>query len=94
MARDSEQSTRRELFRKAGVAKMRDQGVNLLFLSGNSVCWVSPFRPSEDGRQNRILFRGGPYGGDYQWAKLREAQHGAFPHRGPDEGNLLTRAVS
>ncbi len=45
------------------VAKMRDAGVNLLFLSGNAVCWVSPFRASSDGRPNRIIFRGGPYGG-------------------------------
>ena len=28
------------------VVKMRDEGVNLLFLSGNSVCWVSPYRDS------------------------------------------------
>ncbi|WP_372897709.1 N,N-dimethylformamidase beta subunit family domain-containing protein [Stieleria sp.] len=71
------------------VVKMRDEGVSLLFLSGNSVCWVSPFRESVDGRANRILFRGGPYGGDYRWAKLREQQHGPFPHRGPDEGYLM-----
>jgi len=71
------------------VTKMRDEGVSLLFLSGNSVCWVSPFRSSEDGRENRILFRGGPYGGDYKWAELRETQHGPFPHRGPDEGYLM-----
>ena len=45
------------------VVKMRDAGVNLLFLSGNAVCWVSPFKPSSDGRANRIIFRGGPYGG-------------------------------
>nr|WP_201723950.1 N,N-dimethylformamidase beta subunit family domain-containing protein [Rhodopirellula sp. SM50] len=71
------------------VVKMREEGVSLLFLSGNSVCWVSPFRESMDGRANRILFRGGPYGGDYRWAKLREQQHGPFPHRGPDEGYLM-----
>ena len=28
------------------VQSMRDAGVNLLFLSGNSVCWVTPFRDS------------------------------------------------
>ena len=71
------------------VVQMRDAGVSLLFLSGNSVCWVSPFRESMDGRKNRILFRGGPYGGDYKWATLREKQHGPFPHRGPDEGYLI-----
>ncbi len=38
------------------VEKMRDSGVNLLFLSGNSVCWVTPYRDSHDGRSNRIIF--------------------------------------
>ena len=71
------------------VVSMRDAGVNLMFFSGNSVCWVSPFRDSHDGRKNRILFRGGPYGGDHQWATLREKEHGPFPHRGPDEGFLM-----
>lgn len=77
------------------VVKMRDAGVNLLFLSGNSVCWVSPFRKSSDGRMNRIIFRGGPYGGKHKWAVLREQRHGPFPHRGPDEGYLMgSRNVS
>ena len=71
------------------VVAMRDSGVNLMFFSGNSVCWVSPFRDSHDGRANRILFRGGPYGGDYKLAALREKEHGPFPHRGPDEGYLI-----
>ncbi len=71
------------------VEKMRDAGVNLLFLCGNSVCWVSPFRPSWDGRPNRILFRGGPYGGDQDYAKDRQKDHGPFPEHGPDEGFLM-----
>lgn len=68
---------------------MRDAGVSLMFLSGNSVCWVSPFRPNSAGQPNRIMFRGGPYGGDYQYAVEREKSHGPFPHRGPDEGFLM-----
>jgi hypothetical protein len=71
------------------VVAMRDAGVNLMFLSGNSVCWVSPFRASSDGVPKRILFRGGPYGGDYKYAVQREQRHGPFPHRGPDEGYLM-----
>lgn len=71
------------------AVKMRDAGVNLIFLSGNSVCWVTPFRESWDGRPNRIIFRGGPYGGDYKYAVGREKDHGPFPHRGPDEGFLM-----
>jgi len=68
---------------------MRDAGVNLLFLSGNAVCWVSPMRPGSDGRENRIMFRGGPYGGTYKYAEDRQKQHGPFPERGPDEGYLI-----
>ncbi len=71
------------------VVKMRDEGVNILFFSGNSVCWVTPLRDGFDGRPNRIMFRGGPYGGEYKYAVDREANHGPFPHRGPDEGYLI-----
>ena len=71
------------------VVKMRQEGVDLLFFSGNSVCWVSPLKPASDGRPARITSRGGPYGGDYKWAVLREETHGPFPERGPDEGYLI-----
>lgn len=71
------------------VVKMRDAGVNLLFLSGNSVCWVSPLKLSSDNRPNRVVFRGGPYGGSYKWAEDRQQKHGPFPERGPDEGYLI-----
>lgn len=71
------------------VTKMRDAGVSLLFLSGNAVCWVTPFRAGHDGRPNRIIFRGGPYGGDQPYARDRVREHGPFPERGPDEGLLM-----
>ncbi len=71
------------------VEKMRDAGVSLLFFSGNAICWVTPFRDSHSGQPNRIIFRGGPYGGDYKYAVEREKLHGPFPERGPDEGFLL-----
>ena len=71
------------------VVKMRDEGVNLLFFSGNAVCWVTPLRESHDGRPHRIMFRGGPYGGDYKYAVDRHKDHGPYPHRGPDEGYLM-----
>lgn len=71
------------------VTKLRDAGVNLLFLSGNSVCWVTPFSPNADGVPGRRIFRGGPYGGDYKYAVDREKEHGPYPHRGPDEGYLM-----
>lgn len=71
------------------VEKLRDTGTNLLFFSGNSVCWVTPMTPSTDGRENRIIFRGGPYGGDYRYATERAKEFGPYPHRGPDEGYLM-----
>lgn len=71
------------------VAAMRDAGVSLLFLSGNSVCWVTPFRASSDGRPNRIIFRGGPYGADNDYALRRLKEHGPFPEHGPDDGLLM-----
>lgn len=71
------------------VERLRDEGVDLLFLSGNSVCWVSPFRESFRGQANRILFRAGPYGAENDYALQREREHGPFPERGPDEGFLM-----
>ena len=71
------------------VEKLRDEGVSLLFLSGNSICWVSPYRNSVDGRPNRIFFRGGPYGANNDYALEREKENGPFPERGPDEGLLM-----
>ncbi len=73
----------------ASVVKLRDAGVSLAFLSGNAVCWVTPLRSGFDGRPNRIMFRGGPYGGTYKYAELREKENGPFPERGPDEGFLM-----
>jgi hypothetical protein len=71
------------------VQKVRDAGVSLLFLSGNTICWVTPFRSGSDGAPNRIIFRGGPYGGDSDYATGRQKKHGPFPEHGPDEGLLL-----
>lgn len=71
------------------VTAMRDAGVNLMFLSGNSVCWVSPFRASSSGHPHRIIFRGGPYGGQNEYALNRIRDHGPFPEHGPDEGLLM-----
>lgn len=71
------------------VEALRDAGVNLLFLSGNTMCWVTPFRASHDGRPNRIFFRGGPYGADNDYAVYRHEKNGPFPERGPDEGLLM-----
>jgi hypothetical protein len=50
---------------------------------------VTPLRQSHDGRDNRIMFRGGPYGGDTPTALERERVNGPFPEKGPDEGYLM-----
>ncbi|MDA7504126.1 hypothetical protein N8553_04020 [bacterium] len=71
------------------VTKLRDEGVSLLFLSGNSVCWVAPFQNSSRGDANRIFCRAGPYGGQNQYALDRIKNHGPFPEHGPDEGLLM-----
>ncbi len=70
------------------VEKMRDEGVSLLFLSANSVCWVSPFASNFKGIPNRTIFRAGPYGGSHTHAEIRAGEHD-FPERGPDEGYLM-----
>ena len=62
---------------------MLDAGVNLLFLSGNAVCWVTPFRASSDGRPNRIVTRAGPYGG---WADAGRGDDQGLPVHRPRRG--------
>ncbi|MEZ6148762.1 MAG: DUF6605 domain-containing protein [Pirellulaceae bacterium] len=71
------------------VVKLRDAGVNLLFLSGNAVCWRSPYRDNSSGNAKRIIYREGPYGGRYKWSKMRNTEHGPFATHGPDEGYLI-----
>ena len=48
---------------RPSVKLLIESGMNALFLSGNSICWVSPFLAAADGRPNRIIYRAGPYGG-------------------------------
>lgn len=71
------------------VEKLKEQGVNLLFFSGNSICWVSPFTSSKSGNPYGRIFRAGPYGASNYYAENRERDHGPFPERGPDEGLLM-----
>ena len=69
------------------VEQMRDAGVNLLFLSGNAVCWVTPLQ-----RQQRRPARTASCSAAARTAATtstpsdREKEHGPFPERGPDEG--------
>jgi hypothetical protein len=62
---------------KNAIAK----GLNVAFLSGNSVCGVVPMLPSTDGRPGRIITRVGLFGGITDEAKgfpdmLRLKEHG------------------
>jgi hypothetical protein len=62
-----------------------NSGTNALFLCGDSVCFVSPFQPSRDGRLNRIITRAGRYG------RLRKGEegYGPFTVEGPDQNTLV-----
>ncbi len=71
------------------VAALRDAGVNLLFLSGNSVCWVSPFRDSSSGVPTRIITRDAPYAGLARQKNFTELQRFEGHATGPDEGLLM-----
>lgn len=65
-------------------------GVNVFWLSGNSVFIVSPFTPASDGGRNRIISREGCYG------PLREDEIESYAslfaglkETGPDERNII-----
>ncbi len=63
-------------------------GVTHLFLSGNSVCGISPFEPSGSGVRNRIISRRGRYGGASEVEK-KEFYKYPFPETGPNEALLM-----
>jgi len=61
-------------------------GQTQLYLSGNAVCFVAPFRASSDGRPNRIITRAGRYGGV---SEAEKGTMGPFPTEGPNENLLI-----
>jgi hypothetical protein len=71
------------------VATMRDAGVNVMFLSGNAVCWVSPFRDSGSGQPHRIISRAAPFGGLDRHRRAAGGEITRFDRTGPDEGLLM-----
>ena len=73
------------------VKSILDGGVNGLFLSGNSICFVSPFQPSSDGRPNRIISRAGRYGGLSDEEK-QDDRMGPFPINDAPNENLIMGA--
>ncbi|HEV3167504.1 MAG TPA: N,N-dimethylformamidase beta subunit family domain-containing protein [Isosphaeraceae bacterium] len=65
-------------------------GLNLAFLSGNSICGVAPLLPSTDGRPHRVITRVGRYGSPQK----EELEHGfpeeaLFTQNGPNEATLM-----
>ena len=64
-----------------------DDGMNAAFLSGNSICFVSPFTPSSTGVPNRIIERAGRYGG---LSDIEKETMGPFPITdAPNEATLM-----
>ena len=68
------------------VQQIARSGTCVLFLSGNAVCYVTPFRAGADGRPNRIISRKGPFQG---LTMGPEPPQTTFEYVGPDEGLLL-----
>lgn len=63
-------------------------GVSELFLSGNSVCGITPFEPSRSDRPNRVISRRGRYGGATE-IENKEFYKYPFPITGPNEALLM-----
>ncbi|MCP4313622.1 MAG: hypothetical protein GY790_20405 [Bacteroidetes bacterium] len=59
-----------EMFDKVSAA--RDGGLNLAFLSGNSVWGVVPLLPSSTGQPHRIIHRKGLFTGEFTAEQLKE----------------------
>ncbi len=74
---------------RAGETSVRTIPGRLTTVGRTTFRWVTPYRDSRDGRTNRIIFRGGPYGADNDYARRRQKENGPFPEHGPDEGLLM-----
>lgn len=66
-------------------------GVNVLWLSGNSVFSVVPFGPSSDGREKRIIERAGHFSGitDEEVAMEERVFTKEYKRVGPDESLII-----
>ncbi|MGO9919546.1 MAG: N,N-dimethylformamidase beta subunit family domain-containing protein [Isosphaeraceae bacterium] len=72
------------------VRRMVGEGLNVAFLSGNSICGVVDIRPASDGRPNRIIERVGRFGSP----RKEEIEKGypeeaLFTQNGPNEATLI-----
>ena len=68
-----------------------EAGVNVLWLSANSVFAVSPFSNSADGRPNRIITRTGHFAGltDAEFAAAESVVTKDWRREGPDESLII-----
>jgi hypothetical protein len=66
-------------------------GVNVLWLSGNACFGVSPFTPSSDGREKRIIERVGHYSGlpEADFIAAEKTFTKDYKRLGPDEGLII-----
>lgn len=68
------------------------EGLNVAWLSGNTVCFVAPLVPGSDGRANRVFHRAGRYGG---LLPEEQGQMGPFDLEGPNENKIIgARTIS
>jgi hypothetical protein len=66
------------------------KGVNLAFLSGNSICGVLDINPARDGRPNRLIERVGRYGSpEKEELENGFAEEALFTKNGPNEATLI-----
>jgi hypothetical protein len=72
---------------EAAMAAVKS-GVTHLFLSGNSVCGITPFEPGSSGVANRVISRRGRYGGATE-IENKEFYKYPFPISGPNEAWLI-----
>jgi hypothetical protein len=72
------------------MMQMVSNGLNLAFLSGNSICGVIDARPSHDGRPGRIIERVGRYGSP-QKVEIENGfpEEALFTRNGPNEATLM-----
>jgi hypothetical protein len=72
------------------MKKLVAQGLNLAFLSGNSICGVIDILPASDGRPTRIIERVGRYGSP-QKEELENGfpEEAFFTKNGPNEATLM-----
>lgn len=72
------------------VKKALADGMHALWLGGNAVFAVSPYKPSARGAPNRIIWRKGLFGGmTAEELKIEERVFKGISYRGPDESEII-----